>query len=103
MKLIEELARRQKRAVTGAMETESDAGVEDRPGMGFSQTTTKPNVFGGQDEYKNGRLVSSWRPNIFGGFDKTVFCLRASDGRSADYVESVLAYIIGHHGVSHDH
>lgn len=71
--------------------------------MGFSQTSTTRNTFGGFDEYRNGALVSSSRPNIFGGFDRTVFSLHAVGGNDAiGAPESALADILGYHGPSDD-
>jgi hypothetical protein len=102
MKLIEELARRPKRIPAAVAESELQQGAGGTPGMGFTQTSTMPNIFGGRDEYRNGTLISSSSPNIFGGFDKTVFSLHGGDGPTLEHVESALADILGHHGSSDD-
>lgn len=101
MRLIEELARRPKRSAAAIAEAElHDASAGG--GIGFTQTSTRPNIFGGSDEYRNGVLVSSSRPNIFGGFDRNVIGLHGGDAHALEQVESALAAILGHHGSSDD-
>lgn len=103
MKLIKELARRPKRSAAAVADAESHEGAGSGNGMGFTQTSAMPNIFGGQDEFRNGVLVSRSRPNIFGGFDKNVFSFHgSSDGHALEHVESALADILGCHGSSDD-
>lgn len=103
MKLIQELARRPKRSAGAVADAELHEGGGSGSGMGFTQTSTMPNIFGGRDEYRNGVLVSQSRPNIFGGFDKNVFSLHGTgDGHALEHVESALADILGYHGSSDD-
>lgn len=97
MRLIQELARRPKRSVGAVADAELHEGAGSGSGMGFTQTSTIPNIFGGRDEYQNGVLVSQSRPNVFGGFDKNVFSLHGTgDGHALEHVESALADILGY-------
>lgn len=93
MKLIEELARKPKQRAAAPTAHEGEQAAGPATGMGFAQTSSRPNVFGGMDEYRDGKLVSSSRPNVFGGFDKTRFSLHG-DGEG-DEVGSALADILG--------
>lgn len=101
MKLIEELARRSQHFTEMRYaEAETQNNASDSAGMGFSQTTSMPNIFGGYDQYRNGTLVSSSRPNIFGGFDKTTFSLSgvANGGYTEPFghIESAIGDILGY-------
>ena len=96
LRLIQELARRPPLGRTPDAEPHQDAGMAS--GMGFTHTSTQPNIFGGHDEYRGGVLVSSSQPNIFGGFDKTVFSLNGhGDQHAHAHGDSALSDIIGYH------
>ena len=107
MKLIERLARRSHHNTAAqCAETERENSASESPGMGFTQTTSMPNIFGGYDQYRNGSLISSSRPNIFGGFDTTVFSLSGTGNgglaKAFGHVDSALSDILGYQQIPDD-
>lgn len=101
MKLIKELSKRPHR-VSGIMaDSEASPISAGAPGMGMTQISTHPNIFGGHDAYEKGVLISTSHPNIFGGIDKTIFSLPGhGDAGGLGHVGSALDDILGHHDSS---
>jgi hypothetical protein len=68
---------------------------------GLGLTSTRPNIFGGLDEYRDGILVATSRPNIFGGLDKSWVGLQSENGGStvltqaAEAVDELVGAVAG--------
>jgi len=98
MKLIKELAKRPNQANGILADSEANSTTEGGPGLGMTQISTHPNIFGGHDAYQNGVLVSTSHPNIFGGFDKTIYSLHGhGDAGNFGHEGSALDDILSHH------
>ncbi len=103
MKLIVALARRPKDVRGIIVNSEAGPVVTGGVGLGLgmTQVSTHPNIFGGHDAYENGVLVSTSHPNIFGGFDKTIFSTHGhGEAMGFDHGGSALEDILGHHDSS---